>query len=72
VLRIKEVAIRRDDNGDGWQTLIVVEAQFGTIEPHFFTMVVPQDEPSKSSEDALAVARGYVRKVFAELAPDIE
>jgi hypothetical protein len=49
-----------------------VEAQFGTLDSQLFTMRVPPDESRKQFDDAVAAARGYVRKLVAEQAPHME
>ena len=72
MFKIREVTIRRGSAEDEWQTSIEVEAQFGELVDQVFTMRVPPDESRKQFDDAVAAARGYVRKVVAEQAPHIE
>jgi len=66
MFKIKEVAIRRDDEGPGFQTVITVESRFSAIEPQIITIAVPQDELAPSYGQALESARGYIRKLLAD------
>ena len=72
MFKIREVTIRRGSAEDEWQTSIEVEARFGELVDQVFTMRVPPDESRKQFDDAVAAARGYVRKIVAEQAPHIE
>jgi hypothetical protein len=72
VFKIKQVTMKRDDEGPGWQTVIDVESQFGVIEPQLITIVMPKDESAPAFGEAWASARGYVRKLFTERGAEIE
>jgi hypothetical protein len=72
MITLKQVAARKDDLGAGWHTLLEVDVQFGTIEPHTVTIVVPQDAELESfgaSPQAMVdLANQYAKKVFTDAA----
>jgi hypothetical protein len=75
MITLKQVAVRKDDVGDGWQTLLEVEIQFGTIEPHLVTIAVPPDselEQFGASPQAMVdLANQYAKKVFTNAASNL-
>lgn len=72
MITLKQVAVRKDDHGIGWHTLLDVEIQFGTIEPHTVTIAVPQDAELESfgaSPQAMVdLANQYAKKVLTDAA----
>ena len=72
MITLKQVAVRKDDLGAGWQTLLELEVQFGTIEPHTVTVAVPpyaEFEQFGASPQALVdLANQYAMKVFTAAA----
>ena len=75
MITVKEVIVRKEDDGRGWQTLIQVELQFGTIDPHVVLMVVPQDlEASifgKSTQAMIDGAKKYAADILTDAAAAI-
>jgi hypothetical protein len=53
----------------GWQTIVTVEAHFGTIEPHEILLVVPQGQEVSFGEAPLLMrqkALHNVKQVFED------
>jgi hypothetical protein len=62
----------KDDRGDGWQTLLDDEIQFGTIEAHTATIAVPHDAEvdffGASPKAMIYLGNQYAKKVFTNSA----
>jgi hypothetical protein len=75
MITLKEVAVRKDDVGTGWQTFLEVEIQFGTIEPHTVTVAVPPDAEAAqfgaSPQAMVELANQYAKKVFTDAASNL-
>ena len=76
MITLKQVAIRKDDKGSGWQTLLDVEIQFGTIEPHTVTIAVPHDAETSffgtSPQEMVDLGNQYAKKVVTESASKLD
>ncbi len=76
MIKLKQVAIRKDDKGSGWQTILDVEIQFGTIEPHTVTIAVPHDAETSffgtSPQEMVDLGNQYAKKVFTEAASKLD
>ncbi len=76
MITLRQVAIRKDDRGDGWQTLLDVEIQFGTIEPHTVTIAVPHDAEvdffGASPKAMVDLGNQYAKKEFTDSAAKLD